>query len=587
MRKLFIFLLCTMLSANMIAAYYVAGNGSTGNPWCDGKWGVINGSAMTDQGNGLWTKTFSDVPVGNYEFKVTNGTSTWLGISKFSQTCSNITCYGSDNIMFMLTQAQDITISYDGTKICVEGSKGSEKPDPSQYAKVGVPAEYEGVMLQAFYWDSYSSDKSTTIYSRTKYIDLVNNFSDEIGTNFDLVWLPPSGKGTGGVGYYVQCYSDLDATDWGQKTTLLNLLSKLHSHGCKVLADIVINHFNSSSGWAKSFRKNNFGSYGTYQITSKHICAGDEAFTDSKSDSKNLEHGGADSGTNDAGCRDLDHNNTYVQDMCKAYTQWMINTIGFDGFRYDMTLGYAGQYLSMYNLASEPFFSVSECWEGLNVIKTHLEAASYNTLAFDFPTKYKFNDWKGGTAYTHLKNPGLRSLGLSKYAVTFIDNHDTFHRPDNRGGEFLGYNTNLSQKKSQILEANAYLLMMPGVPCVFWPHWYTFREDINQLIAIRKQVGIHSESEVSNETASTNTYSATIVGHNGKAILRMGSARSTSTPMGYTKAYEGDNFDIYVQLLTAVEHVETNAVPAKILDNGTLYILKDGVRYTLDGRKAE
>ena len=67
----------------------------------------------------------------------------------------------------------------------------------------------------------------------------------------------------------------------------------------------------------------------------------------------------------------------------------------------------------------------------------------------------------------------------------------------------------------------------------------------------------------------------------------MGSARNTSTPMGYTKAYEGDNFDIYVQLLTAVEHVETNAVPEKILDNGTLYILKDGVRYTLDGRKAE
>lgn len=584
MRKIVMIVAVCVLSMQMMAAYYVAGNGSAGNPWCDGKSWQVNGSAMTDMGNGLWSITFANVPVsGDYQFKVTNGSSTWMGFDKYSSDGSNIyaTSSGGDqNISFSISEPQDITITYNGSKICVNGTIGNDAPDPSKYWEVGVPAEYEGVMLQAFYWEA----QKLTDYSRMKYVDLLNSgLVDEMGTNFDLVWMPPSGMG-GGVGYYTRQYSNLDS-DWGSKAKLLEVLERLHAKGCKVLADIVINHFNSKSGWAKSFYENNFGTYGTYQITSEHICAGDEAFSDKSSDSRDLPHGAADTGTNDGGCRDLDHTNTYVQNMCKAYTQWMINTIGFDGFRYDMTLGYHGKYLSMYNLASQPFFSVSECWESVSTIKAHLEAASYNTLAFDFPTKYKFNSWKGGSTYSNLKKPGMRALGLTRNAVTFIDNHDTFRRSN--GQEFLGDNTDISQKKRQIIEANAYLLMMPGVPCVFWPHWYTFKSDINKLIAIRKRMGIHSESEVTDEVAATNKYSATITGHHGKVILRMGSARDMSEPAGYEHAYTGDNFDIYTAYGTGVEDLQVQPAATKVMENGTLYIVRDGERYTVDGRKTE
>ena len=333
-----------VLSMQMMAAYYVAGNGSAGNPWCDGKSWQVNGSAMTDMGNGLWSITFANVPVsGDYQFKVTNGSSTWMGYEKYSSDGSNIhaTSSGGDqNISFSISEPQDITITYNGSKICVNGTIGNDAPDPSKYWEVGVPAEYEGVMLQAFYWEAHRLQD----YSRMKYVDLLNSgLVDEMGENFDLVWMPPSGMG-GGVGYYTKQYSNLDS-DWGSTTKLLEVLERLHAKGCKVLADIVINHTQSSSGWAKSFMTNNFGTYGTYQITSEHICAGDEAFTSSSSDSRSLPHGAADTGTNDGGCRDLDHTSTYVQNMCKAYTQWMINTIGFDGFRYEMTLGYHGKYL--------------------------------------------------------------------------------------------------------------------------------------------------------------------------------------------------------------------------------------------------
>lgn len=579
MRRVILSFVFVLSAVSLMAAYYVAGNGTAGNPWCDGKSWDVKGSPMTDQGDGTWAVTFQNVPVGNYEFKVTNGLSSWYGMSKFSQDGSNITCYGSDNIQFTLSEAQDLTVTYNSLKIRLNGSKGEQEPDPADIGAVGVPSEYEGVMLQAFYWES----QKLTTYSRTKYVDLLS-YAEAIGRNFDVVWMPPSGQG-GGVGYYTKCYSNLDS-DWGTKTKLLELLGKLHSYGCKVLADVVINHHASSTGWAKSFAINNFGDYGTYQIQSKYICSGDECFTDSSSDSKNLEKGGADTGTNDGGCRDLDHSSEYVQNMCKAYTKWLRNTIGFDGFRYDMTLGYAGKFLSMYNLESKPFFSVSECWESLSVIQNHLKATQYNTLAFDFPLKYKFNDWNGGSAYSNLKNPSLRNKGLSKYAVTFIDNHDTFRRSN--GQEFLGDNTDISQKKRQIVEANAYLLMMPGVPCVFWPHWYTFPDEINQLIAIRKKAGIHSESKVSGELASTNRYRATITGHRAKVFLRMGSQRSEyPVPDGFTLELAGDNFDIYISELTPVENVSVQPVATKTIDNGTIYIIKDGTRYTIDGRKAE
>ena len=581
MRKIIFSFTLVMMAVRMMAAYYVAGNGTSGNPWCDGLSWKINGSPMTEQ-DGVWTVTFQDVPVGaDYQFKVTDGNSTWIGVQKYNRECSNIYARGADNIKFGITEKQDITISYDGSKICVNGTIGNEAPDPSQYAKVGVPSEYEGVMLQAFYWDSYQNPNK---YGRTKWIDLAKD-SIAIRENFDLVWFPPSAKG-GGVGYSHQQLSNQNG-DWGTRENLEKLIAALHNGGTKVLADIVINHRANKSNWC-DFYEDTFGD-GSFQLTQQHICKGDECFTTSGSTcygAADEERGNPDTGTNFDGARDLDHTNPFVQEWAKAYTRWMLGVMKYDGFRYDMTLGFHGQYLSMYNLNSEPFFSVSECWESLDIIQSHLEDASYNTLAFDFPMKFKLNAWKG-TSYSNLKNPGLRSLGLSRFAVTFIDNHDTFNRSSYGNNEFLGPNTDLNAKRNTIIEANAYLLMMPGVPCVFWPHWYTFRTEINRLIALRKHVGIHSESVVSDETATTNSYSATITGHKGNAILRMGSARDMTVPQGYVRAYKGDNFDIYTTNGTGVDDVTVEPATTKVLENGKLYIIKNNIRYTIDGRIAE
>ena len=62
----------------------------------------------------------------------------------------------------------------------------------------GVPSESEDVMLQAFYWDSYNGNASTTKFGRTKWIDLLKDTA-AINANFDLVWFPPSAGPTGMV----------------------------------------------------------------------------------------------------------------------------------------------------------------------------------------------------------------------------------------------------------------------------------------------------------------------------------------------------------------------------------------------------
>ena len=48
----------------------------------------------------------------------------------------------------------------------------------------GWPSYYGGVMLQAFYWDSYDDTKWTNLTNR----------ADELSKYFDLIWVPNSGQ---------------------------------------------------------------------------------------------------------------------------------------------------------------------------------------------------------------------------------------------------------------------------------------------------------------------------------------------------------------------------------------------------------
>ena len=461
---------------------------------------------------------------------------------------------------------------------------------------IGVPAECEDVMLQAFYWDSYDATKSTTKYGRTKWIDLLNDTA-AINAYFDILWLPPSAKGVGGnggggVGYTHKQLNDQNC-DWGTKGKLQELIAALHRGNTKVLADIVINHRGNKSSWCDFF-PDNFGEYGTYQLTQEHICKGDEGFTDSESSCYGADvssRGAADTGSNFDGARDLDHTNKYVQNWAKAYVQWMRNVMDYDGFRYDMTLGYNGEYLSMYNKASQPYLSVSECWESIAIQKKHLEETGYNTMVFDFQQKYELKKAIIDGNYGKLKKNtnSFRGQGLERYAVTFVDNHDTFDRGNAYGNNQFG-SSNLANAttKAQVLQANAYILMMPGVPCVFWPHWNMYKDEINKLIRIRKLAGIHSESKVTDESFVQGGYTGTIEGKHHKVILRLGKNRDMTQPAGYGCAVNADHYTVWVEGVQGVENTAAeNTGVRKIIYNGQVYIVREGKTYTLTGSEVK
>ena len=441
---------------------------------------------------------------------------------------------------------------------CGEGQdiSGDTPIDPGYSGS--APAQCPDVMLQAFYWDSYDATKSTTKYGRTKWIDHINGTNGsnavEMGQWFDMIWLPQLSKSTGGMGYLPTNYSNLDS-DLGTKRKLEELVGIFHQNGARVIADIVINHAVAGQGWCNYNQTYNFGEYGSFKPDGSYICNTDEMNYDSKAGScKGYATGGADDGYGDEANypdgRDWDHTNSNVQAMFKAYLKWLHNVIKIDGVRYDYCKGYHNSHINDYNRAAETYFSVMEYWDGnVNTLQSRLADAGWNTTTFDFATKYTaFNDGIASDNYYKLQGAGLPGAGKSRYAVTFVDSHDSFQRDNN---ELCGEGNSMSLCRDKVLLCNAYMLSMPGVPCVFWPHWVTFKEEIKKMINARYKTGVHSESSV-NDEAGNGYYKATIYGKNGEIRLLLGpNSGYNTTPQGYTLAVKGVNYGVYYKTTSA------------------------------------
>ena len=475
---------------------------------------------------------------------------------------------------------------------CGEGQDISGGGDIDPGYSGAVPAQCPDVMLQAFYYES-TTDKG---HGRTKWVDHLNgnngSSAEEIGQWFDLVWLPPMSKSEGGMGYHPTNYGVLNG-DWGTDTKLKQLITTLHQNGARVVADIVINHAGAQEGWC-DFKSYTFGTYGTFTPDGSYICNTDEVNTSAPTTAcRGYATGNADDGygneANYASARDWDHKNTNVQNMFKAYLNWLRNEIKVDGFRYDYCKGFHHSHINDYNTAAKAYFSVMEYWDGnVETLKYHLNDAGKNTAAFDFNMKYNaFNDGIASENYCALKGAGLPGAGYARYAVTFVDSHDTYQRGSD--SEFCGNGNSMTICKDKIKQCYAYMLSMPGVPCVFWPHWVTFKEQLKPLINARYKTGVHNESSVSDECGN-GYYKATITGTNGEIRLLLGpNSGYNSTPSGYTLAGKGTNYGVYYKTTSArgdknterkdrtqgIEDVESGVSKVKsekFIENGQLYI---------------
>ena len=497
-----------------------------------------------DANETAFTYTFSNLAPGiAYKMKLTNGSwaNSW-GYNALKNSSANIVSDNDNNIVFKLPYGGDVVVTFDGTNVTVSGFFVKDDTTPQKYGSA-VPGQCHDVMLQGFYWDS-NQDK---YYGNTRWSTLQSEAAD-ISTYFDLLWLPPSAMSSGGVGYHPKQYSNQNS-DWGSRKDLEKLISMLHAGGTKVVADMVVNHLDTKSSWC-DFYEQDFGEYGYFQPDGSYICNDDEMNWDADEGCRGTATGSYDDGyggeKNYQAARDMAHNDERVRQMFRAYAKWMVDVMKYDGFRYDYAKGFHLSHVDDYNANAGVYFSVIEFWESNpDALWSAICDANQNTYAFDFGMK--FNIMNGAIAnfnYGACKNPNaLIGRGHGKYAVNFIDNHDTFERGN---GYDFGGDAMSDAMKDRLLQAHAYMLAMPGVPCVFYPYWKKYKDAIAPMVLARKAVGVHSESGVSDETVDGNNgYRAHVYGSKGELILELGAAVSDSH-YGFREVAAGPGYKMFI-----------------------------------------
>lgn len=403
----------------------------------------------------------------------------------------------------------------------------------SNVAAQGWPANYSGVMLQGFYWDSFSDTRWKNLTSQ----------SDELSKSFSLVWIPQSGKAANGtsMGYDVLYYYNQNSS-FGTESELKTLISTFKDKGISTIADVVVNHRGNISSWVDFPKETNPYDGKTYQMVSTDIVADDDGgATKSWAASNGFSlSSNNDEGEGWGGMRDLDHQSLNVIENVKAYVKYLKDYLGYAGFRYDMVKGFAGTHVGDYNNHAGVDFSVGEYWDGnANVVKNWINATKYygtiESAAFDFPFRYTVRDAINNNDWTKLGGTSVMSdTNYRRYSVTFVENHDTERRA-NAAQDPITRDT---------LAANAFLLGMPGTPCVFLKHWQAYKPEIAAMIAARKAAGITNTSTYSN-MASNKGYYVNLV--NSKLLVAVGNNVNAYTPnANYIEVLSGYHYRYFL-----------------------------------------
>lgn len=358
----------------------------------------------------------------------------------------------------------------------------------------GWPANYDGVMLQGFYWNSYDDTNWTNLKSQ------VNDFAD----NFSLVWLPQSGKCLGNsqtMGYKPYYYFNQNSS-FGTEAELRDLIKTFKGKGIGMVADVVVNH-HDTDGWF-TFPAEVYKGV-TYQFKSTDIVANDDKGKTAKEATKqgiSLSKNN-DEGEDWDGCRDLDHKSQNVQTIIKAYLKYLKDDLGYTGFRYDMVKGFSGSHVADYNKSVGIEYSVGEYWDSNAKIQSWINATLKNSAAFDFQFRYNVRDAINSNNWAALKSTNnlMNDKNWRQYAVTFVENHDMEYRSSSEQQDPIRRDT---------LAANAYLLAMPGTPCVFFTHWLEYKDEIGAMISARKAAGITNMSDYEVKVATSAYYAVNV-----------------------------------------------------------------------------
>uniref|UniRef100_A0A7N0U341 Alpha-amylase n=1 Tax=Kalanchoe fedtschenkoi TaxID=63787 RepID=A0A7N0U341_KALFE len=377
---------------------------------------------------------------------------------------------------------------------CVEVESANTAHQTDHLAAIKSGRE---IIFQAFNWESHKHDWWT---------NLLGKLLDISKSGFTSAWLPPATHSLSPQGYLPQDLYSLDSS-YGSEDQLKVLLEQMKACNVRAMADIVINHrIGTTQGHGGSY--NRFDNiplpWDEQAVTS---CTGGL--------------GNRSTGDNFDGVPNIDHTQAFVRKDLIGWLKWLRRTIGFQDFRFDFARGYAAKYVKEYIEEARPVFSVGEYWDSCNYNGSYLEHNQDShrqriiswidntgqlSTAFDFTTKGILQEAVKGELWRLRdqvgKPPGVLGWWPSR-SVTFLDNHDTgstqAHWPF---------------PSNHIMEGYAYILTHPGIPTVFYDHFYdlgpSIHDQIVKLINVRKQQDIHSRSCIRIVEAQSNLYAAVI-----------------------------------------------------------------------------
>lgn len=401
----------------------------------------------------------------------------------------------------------------------------------------GWPENYGGVMLQGFYWDSFSQSKWTKLESQ----------ADDLAATFSLIWIPQSGKclESNKVMGYTPYYYFNQNSSFGTEQELRSMIQTFKAKGLGTVADVVINHHNTMGWWTfpaeeykgvtYQFQTTDIVNNDDYDPSTNRYLTREQAQKDGVTLSSNI-----DEGEGWGGMRDLDHKSENVQKIVKAYVKSLKDDLGYTGFRYDMVKGFGGSHVADYNDAAGIEYSVGECWDGNGVIKNWIDATGKKSAAFDFQFRYNVRDAINNKDWRRLNSTNnlMHDPTYNRYAVTFVENHDTEKRAGSEQDPI----------RRDTLAANAYLIAMPGTPCVFYTHWLAYKNEIKAMVDARKTAGITNTSSFLNLKNEAGCYANAVkVGGESKMVVAVGNNVASFTPSSaYTLVLSGYHYRYFL-----------------------------------------
>jgi alpha-amylase len=349
-----------------------------------------------------------------------------------------------------------------------------------------------GVMMQTFHWDCPREDKK-----EFQWWNYINEKVPSLAkAGFTSLWLPPIHKAANlfgpSMGYDPYDYYDLGEFDqkgtiptwFGTRKELESLIASAHKQGLSLIADIVINH-NSGADSQEVNPISGQSRWTVFNPKSGKFPRSWESFHPSMYESWDEMTFGD--------MPDLSHRNPSVYAELLKLMRWLIEEIGFDGFRYDFVKGYGANTITAiqeyrYMRGGKPItpYGVAEYWDSATNTLNWVNAANFSNSnpvdAFDFPLRELLKgmcDQYGFSLKTLVLGESILKA-QPQSTVTFVENHDL--RDEGRP---------ITNDK---LLAYSYILTHEGLPCVFWKDYYNFNlaleETPNGIAAL---IGAHEK----------------------------------------------------------------------------------------------